>query len=144
MKVNYQIVKKAIDGGIDVLTDEEYATIQEHPTIGYRILMGAKSDLLQLGASIALSHHEKYDGSGYPQGLSGKDIPVEGRISAICDVFDALTSNRVYKSAAPIEEAVKILQDGRGSHFDPELLDVFLEHIETVKEIKVQYADTKK
>lgn len=125
------------------LTDEEFDAIKEHPSIGYRILMGAKSDLLQLGSSIALTHHEKYDGSGYPQGLIGDAIPIEGRISAICDVFDALTSDRVYKSAAPIEKAVKILQDGRGNHFDPELLDVFLDHLETVKEIKAQYADTK-
>jgi putative two-component system response regulator len=125
------------------LTDEEFDAIKEHSQIGYRMLMGAKSDLLQLGASIALTHHEKYDGSGYPKGLAGNEIPIEGRISAICDVFDALTSDRVYKSAAPVEKAVDILKDGRGTHFDPELLDIFLENIESVKVIKAKYADTK-
>jgi putative two-component system response regulator len=79
-----------------------------------------------MAATIAMTHHEKWDGSGYPNGLSGEDIPIEGRITAIADVFDALSSKRPYKEAFPIERCFEILREGRGSHFDPELLDVFL------------------
>lgn len=123
------------------LTDEEFAIIQQHPEIGYRILSDAKSDSLRLGASIAYTHHEKFDGSGYPRKLKGTAIPVEGRIAAISDVFDALTTNRVYKSAIEVDKAVEILKQGRGSHFDPDLLDIFLQNMETILRIKEQCAD---
>ncbi|OKY76563.1 MAG: hypothetical protein BM485_04875 [Desulfobulbaceae bacterium DB1] len=123
------------------LTDEEFRTIQLHPEIGYRILADAKSELLRLGASIAYTHHEKYDGSGYPRKLKGKDIPIEGRIAAICDVFDALTTNRVYKDAIPVDKAVDILVEGRGKHFDPELLDIFLNNMDEILRIREACAD---
>ncbi|MCK9297043.1 MAG: response regulator [Desulfobulbaceae bacterium] len=123
------------------LTDEEFAIIQQHPEIGYRILVDAKSDSLRLGASIAYTHHEKFDGSGYPRKLKGTAIPIEGRIAAISDVFDALTTNRVYKSAIGVDQAVEILKQGRGSHFDPDLLDIFLQNMETILRIKEQCAD---
>ncbi|MFO7760761.1 MAG: response regulator [Desulfobia sp.] len=123
------------------LTPEEFAVIKEHSVIGYRILSGSKSRLLNLGASIAWTHHEKFDGSGYPRGLKGKSIPIEGRIAAICDVFDALTSERVYKSSISIEKSLEILKEGRGSHFDPELLDIFLDNMEEVRKIKYDLAD---
>ncbi len=123
------------------LTDAEFRIIQLHPEIGYRILSEAKSELLRLGASIAYTHHEKFDGTGYPRKLRGKEIPIEGRIAAICDVFDALTTNRVYKDAIPVEQALAILREGRGKHFDPELLDIFLANIDAILHIREAWAD---
>lgn len=124
------------------LTPEEFTVIKEHAEIGYRILAESTSDLLRLGALIAYTHHEKFDGSGYPRGLVGEDIPIEGRISAICDVFDALTSDRVYKKAMPVDEAVEYMISQRGTHFDPKFLDIFVAQIEQFKKIKVEFADT--
>jgi HD-GYP domain-containing protein (c-di-GMP phosphodiesterase class II) len=108
------------------LTDSERAIMQTHARKGHGLLRGSSSPLLELAASIALTHHERWDGSGYPQGLAGEDIPLEGRIVAIADVFDAMTHDRVYRAALPLEEAVQLMRDGRGTHFDPTLLDVFL------------------
>ena len=123
------------------LTKEEFDIIKTHPEIGYRILVGSSSELLNLGASIAYTHHERYDGSGYPRGLSGKDIPIEGRIAAICDVFDALTSDRVYKAAMTTEKAIAVLHEGRGAHFDEELLAHFIEIIDVILVAKAKFAD---
>jgi putative two-component system response regulator len=109
------------------LTPEERAIVETHAEEGHRLLRGSSSRILDLAASIALSHHEKWDGSGYPRGLSGEEIPVEGRIVAIADVFDALTSDRVYRRAFSVEQAVAMMREQRGSHFDPILLDAFLE-----------------
>jgi len=125
------------------LTFEEFETMKRHSEIGYRILANSDSKLLDLAAIIAWTHHEKYDGSGYPRGLAGADIPIEGRIAAIADVFDALTSDRVYKSAFPVEKAVEIMREQRGRHFDPVLLDVFLDSLDEILEIKAEYADVK-
>ena len=124
------------------LTEEEFEQIKEHSEIGYRILSECKSAVLLLGATIAYSHHEKFDGSGYPRGLKGLDIPLEGRIAAICDVFDALTMNRVYKKAMPIEKALDIMKKGRGQHFDPELFDIFIDNLDDFVRIKEECADT--
>ncbi|MEA2435058.1 MAG: cyclic di-GMP phosphodiesterase [Actinomycetota bacterium] len=118
------------------LSPEEYELMQNHAEFGYRILAGSNSDLLDLAATIALTHHEKIDGSGYPKGLSGEEIPVEGRIAAIADVFDALTSDRVYRKAFQLGEALEIMKDGRGSHFDAGLLDLFLDSIDVALKIK--------
>jgi putative two-component system response regulator len=123
------------------LTVEEFANMKTHCEIGYRILSESTSDILSLGAEIALNHHEKYDGSGYPNGLSGEQIPITGRIAAICDVFDALTTERVYKKAIPADQALVIMIDGRGSHFDPRLLDHFLHNFETFAAIRGRFAD---
>jgi len=123
------------------LTEEEFEIIKTHTEIGYRILSGSNSDLLNLGASIAYSHHEKFDGTGYPKGLAGEDIPIEGRIAAICDVFDALTSDRVYKAAMSTEKALTILRDGRGNHFDPALLDSFIESLDEIIVLKAKFVD---
>jgi HD-GYP domain-containing protein (c-di-GMP phosphodiesterase class II) len=114
------------------LTAAERATMETHAETGHGLLRGSSSALLDLAASIALTHHEKWDGSGYPRGLAGDEIPIEGRIVAIADVFDALTHDRVYRAAIPFEQAVEILRDGRGAHFDPRLLDVFLELVAPV------------
>lgn len=118
------------------LTADERKQMEEHAAIGHRILAGSDSPLLDLAARIALTHHEKWDGSGYPNGLKGEDIPIEGRIAAVADVFDALTSDRVYRKAMPLDKALSILQEGRASHFDPEVLDRFFSSIDEVIAIR--------
>jgi putative two-component system response regulator len=118
--------------------------MKQHATIGYEILRGSQSELLDAAATIALTHHEKYDGSGYPRSLAGRDIALEGRIVAIADVFDALSSKRVYKPAYPLEQATQIMNDGRGKHFDPELLDLFWECLNDVLEIQARHSDAER
>ncbi len=123
------------------LTPEERAVIEQHALIGARILHGSEAKLLQVGEVIALSHHEKWDGSGYPYGLTGEEIPLYGRICAVVDVFDALTSKRPYKEAFSNEKACDILRAGRGTHFDPRVLDLFFAHFSEVLAIQQQYRD---
>ena len=118
------------------LNPEEYVVMQEHAMYGWRILAGARSQLLDLAAMIALTHHERCDGTGYPRGLRGDEIPLEGRVAAIADVFDAITSNRVYRKAMSLFDAVELMKAGRGSHFDPRLLDLFLDHIDEILTVK--------
>ena len=108
-------------------TPEERSIMEGHAAIGHRILADSESKLLQLAASIALHHHERIDGKGYPNRLAGTAIPVEGRIAAIADVFDALTTDRIYRKAFPVATAVSMLREGRGTQFDAELLDVFFD-----------------
>ena len=116
--------------------------MQRHTEMGFRILDGSGSDLLEEAAVIAISHHEKWDGGGYPRGLRRLEIPEPGRIVAVADVFDALTSRRVYKPAFSVERAVEIMTDGRGSHFDPEILDLFLGNLDEALEIRERFADS--
>jgi putative two-component system response regulator len=123
-------------------TPEEFETITRHTNMGYRILEGSEAELLKLAAMIALTHHEKFDGTGYPRRLAGESIPIEGRIAAIADAFDALTSKRVYKPAMPPEQATDIMRKDRGKHFDPDLLDVFLDSMDDVLKIRDQYTDS--
>ena len=108
------------------LDAEEWALMQSHTTIGAEILAGSSSALLQIAEEIALTHHERFDGTGYPQGLAGEAIPLAARITAICDVFDALRSQRVYKERWTLDDAVAELAAQRGRHFDPALVDAFL------------------
>jgi putative two-component system response regulator len=112
------------------LTAVERTDMQRHTVIGYEILSESESELLRVAATIALTHHERYDGRGYPQGLSGEQIPLEGRITAVADVFDALLSDRCYRPAMSVDEAVGLLERGRESQFDPEILDVLLQHLD--------------
>jgi putative two-component system response regulator len=107
------------------LNAEEWAVVKRHPLVGARILSGSDSDIIQLAEIVALTHHEKWDGSGYPRGLKGEDIPLVGRIVAICDVFDALTVRRPYKPAFPLKKAYSILRESSGSHFDPAVVQAF-------------------
>jgi len=109
------------------LTPDEWDMMKTHSQAGYDILRESASELLQLAAKIALTHHEKYDGSGYPNGLLGGSIPVCGRITAVVDVYDTLVSERAYKGAWPVQDAIDELKRGRGTHFDPDVLDAFLE-----------------
>ena len=115
--------------------------MRRHTTIGARILADSSSKLLQSGKVIALSHHERWDGSGYPDGLSGTDIPLCGRICAVADVFDAITSERPYKKACPNEEAFDVLLRGRGKHFDPKVVEVFFDRLDPILAVQAQYRD---
>jgi methanogenic corrinoid protein MtbC1 len=114
------------------LTPEERAIVETHAEEGHRLVRGSSSSILDMAATIALSHQEKWDGSGYPRGLAGESIPIEGRIVAVADVFDALTSDRVYRKAFSVEEAVQMMREQRGRHFDPVLLDAFMEVLGTL------------
>jgi putative two-component system response regulator len=108
------------------LTEKERSQVETHAEIGKQILQGSESPILKLAEAIAWTHHEKVDGSGYPRGLAGEEIPMPGRIAAVADVYDALTRERPYRQAMPLAEATALMADGRGSHFDPEVLDVFM------------------
>ncbi len=123
------------------LNEDELEIMKTHSRIGYDILKWSKSGYLKAGAVIAYSHHEKYDGTGYPIGLSGETIPILGRIVAIADVFDALTHERPYKKAWNIEDACTFLMEEKGKHFDPSLVDLFIEHLDEMKVIKSQFTD---
>ncbi|WP_204244844.1 MULTISPECIES: HD domain-containing phosphohydrolase [Aneurinibacillus] len=123
------------------LTKEEFEKMKQHTVIGHKILSGSDSQLLKLASEIALSHHEKYDGTGYPRGLSGADIPLSGRIVAVVDVFDALTSRRPYKAPYPNEKAYEIIRQGSGTHFDPLIVRLFFENLSEILRIQQQYQD---
>ena len=123
------------------LTPEEWAIMREHPVIGARIIGVHTIGLLHMAHDIALTHHERWDGSGYPRGLQGEDIPVVGRIVAVADVFDALTTQRPYKKAWPLNEAIAYIREQRGKHFDPRLVEVFLEQLPAVLEVKERWAE---
>ncbi len=145
------------------LTDEEFMMMQRHAGFGKRILTSCSLDdenqlrrhaqvganILEVGSSnilgmartIALTHHERWDGTGYPLGLQGEDIPLVGRIVAVADVFDALSSRRSYKKAFPLDQCVSVMQEGRGTHFDPTVLDAFMSIREQVVSVQLQFAD---
>lgn len=124
------------------LDAEEWEIMKSHSTIGAEILSGHDSELMLMAREIALNHHEKWDGSGYPHGLKGEDIPLVGRIVAISDVFDALTSERPYKKAWPVEEAVAEINRGAGHHFDPALVEAFNKVLPQVLEVREKYQET--
>lgn len=123
------------------LDAQEFEVMKQHAIFGYELLKGSSSKVLQAGAEIAKGHHEKFDGSGYPYGLKGTDIPIFSRIVAVADVFDALTSERPYKKAWELEAAVDFLTAGCGSHFDPDCVHAFLEAWEEVLEIRERYQE---
>ena len=123
------------------LTEEEFEIMKKHATFGYDLLKGSGSRVLQAGAEIALGHHEKFDGTGYPQGLKGEAIPLFSRIVAVADVFDALTSERPYKKAWNVEAAVDHLVAGSGTHFDPKCVQAFLTAWDDVMIIKQRYRE---
>ena len=123
------------------LTPEEMEVMKSHARLGFELLQGSGSEILRAGAEIAISHHEKYDGTGYPNALKGKDIPLYGRIVAVADVFDALTSERPYKKAWPLEDAVRFLEEGRGKHFDPMCIEAFLAGWDDVIAIRQRFQD---
>jgi hypothetical protein len=117
------------------LTPEERLVMQEHAIAGYNLLANSDSPMLVMGAVIAATHHEKWDGSGYPQGLKGEEIPLIGRVVALADVFDALSSRRCYKEAWPVEKVVETIRGDAGTHFDPSVIELFCNNLATVQQI---------
>ena len=134
MSVNTAILTKA--GALD---EDERVEMDRHTSYGHQIL--AQNDRLQMAADIAIGHHEKWDGSGYPNQLQGNDIPIEGRIVALADVFDALTSRRPYKEAWSVEKTMTYIQEQKGKHFDPELVNLFEQQLPAILAIKERWQD---
>ena len=124
------------------LTAGERALVERHPQIGWEILAGPDDEVFRLGANIALTHHERVDGAGYPRGLSGASIPVEGRIATVADVFDALTHDRVYRPAFGPDRALDMLRQDSGTRFDPEILEAFERVVAEILETARQYPDS--
>ena len=118
------------------LTAEEREAMERHTVVGHRIFAHFESELSRIAASIALTHHERFDGSGYPQGLEGDEIPIEGRITAVADVFDALLTDRSYRSALSTDEAVAVMREGTGTQFDPDVVGVLLDNLEVALTIR--------
>lgn len=114
----------------------EWETVKSHTTVGAEMLSGSTSVVLEMGAIIALTHHERWDGSGYPRNLRGDSIPLSGRICALADVFDALTTPRAYKREVPLPEALELIEEASGQLFDPEVVKVFKVHYEDIISIR--------
>lgn len=123
------------------LTYEEFEIMKTHAELGYEMLRHSKREILQTAATIAYTHHEKYNGTGYPKGLKGEEIPIEGRITAVADVFDALGHDRCYKKAWELEKIVALFQEERGEHFDPQLIDLFMENLDEFVAIGARLQD---
>lgn len=123
------------------LDEQEWEVMKQHTVIGRNILSGSDSFVIQMADEIASAHHEKWDGSGYPNGLKGSEIPLWGRISAIADVFDALTTERPYKKAFSLDQSLEILKQCRGTHFDPDVFDAFFSVLDEILEIRRRYDD---
>lgn len=119
----------------------EWETMKTHVEIGHRLLEGDDSDLMRLASEIAYNHHEKWDGGGYPRGLSGEDIPLAGRIASLADVFDALISKRPYKKPWSVEDAVSYIKENSGKHFDPQVVEAFVRELPRVLEIHERFAE---
>ena len=140
----FSLMQRHCEYGADICShsvDGGNSLPKEHALMGVRLMESCTSPLLKMATRIAATHHEKWDGSGYPNGLCGEEIPIEGRITAVADVFDALSSKRPYKDAFPAEKCIAILKEGRGQHFDPQLVDLFFNRMDEVLEIRDQFAD---
>ena len=130
------------------ISEAEWEVMKQHPTLGHDAIAKAlskteaSSEFLEIAKEIVYSHHEKWDGSGYPQGLAGYNIPVSARLMALADVYDALICRRIYKKAAPHAQAVKIIVDGRGTHFDPDMVDAFSAIEQEFHAIAERFADS--
>lgn len=123
------------------LTEEEHDIIKSHTKIGHQLLRGSKRELLRTAAIVAEQHHEKWDGTGYPAGRKGEEIHLFGRITAVADVFDALSAERVYKAAWPLEKIENLFREERGRHFDPAIIDVFFQELPKLLEIRERLTD---
>jgi len=123
------------------LTQEEKKIMDDHALLGYEMLKHSKRPLLKIAAAIAYEHHEKYDGTGYPRGLVGEEISIYGRITALADVFDALGSDRCYKKAWEDEKIFNMINEEKGKHFDPKLVDIFFQHIDEFCELRDRFKD---
>ena len=127
---------------IQQVPDSEVAILRKHTEIGARIMDAGSSPILEMARRIAQTHHERWDGNGYPLGLAGDDIPLEGRITAVADVFDALSSRRPYKPPFPLQKCFAIMEEGRGTQFDPQVLDAFFERRDDIVRVQIDSADT--
>jgi putative two-component system response regulator len=141
----HDVGKVAIPDGIlfkpGRLSAQEFEVMKGHAEAGYEMLVGSESEVVQLGAEIARTHHERWDGTGYPRKLNGEEIPVEGRIAAVADVFDALTSRRSYRAAFPVGIAIQKIRDEGDRHFDPRVLSTFLGSLTEVERIRQKFED---
>ncbi len=140
----FDMMKKHCEFGrkiIQPMTDTEWKVLRDHTDVGAMIMQLSSSPVMKMAAVIAQTHHEKWDGSGYPRGLSGEAIPIEGRIIAVADVYDALSSRRPYKPAFPRQKCFAILEEGRGRHFDPRVLDAFFVCSREIEQIQAELAD---
>jgi putative two-component system response regulator len=124
----------------EYLNDEEFDVMKKHTNMGYEILQGSKSKLLQVAATIARYHHEKFDGTGYPEGLKDYDIPLAARICALCDVFDALMSRRPYKEPWTLEDTLREIDRRIGTHFDPDLVKAFKQALPEILEVQKKFS----
>jgi excisionase family DNA binding protein len=138
--VGMAAISYAVTGRPGPLTPAERRELEQHPALGHAMLDGSDAELLDVAAEIAFTHHERYDGAGYPRGLAGEEIPIAGRIAAVADAFDALTTDRVYRNAGTVEQAVEILRAERGHHFDPRVVDAFLEVVDEAAAIRDRHA----
>lgn len=144
MTEQYEIMKSHCAIGKEIiqpLPQQDAALLRSHARMGASMLHVPSSPLLMLAARIAQTHHEWWNGSGYPLGLKGEDIPIEGRMTAVADVYDALSTRRCYKEAFPREKCFQILEEGRGTHFDPKILDAFFNGAEQIVQIQLDYID---
>lgn len=123
------------------LTDQEMEIMKTHTIIGEKMLSGSPSEILKMAQVIAITHHERWDGQGYPKGLAGLDIPIEGRIVILADIFDALTSERPYKQAWALDETIEFIKQQNGQIFDPEMVDLFLQNLTEINRVKEDYCD---
>jgi putative two-component system response regulator len=140
----FEIMRKHSGFGkriMHTLPENDSNVLRSHTELGSRLLGETESPILAMASVIAMSHHEKWDGSGYPLGLAGEDIPIEGRITAVADVFDALSSKRPYKPAFPLNQCLEILEQGRGTHFDPQALDAFFRCRPQIVATQLRHAD---
>jgi putative two-component system response regulator len=143
--VEYELMQKHCGFGkkiVDCVPERDAKILRGHTELGARIMDVGRSPVLEVAKRIALTHHERWDGSGYPLGLSGEDIPLEGRITAVADVFDALKSPRSYKAAFSLDKCLQILEDGRGTQFDPAVLDAFFARRNEIVQVQLDLADT--
>ena len=140
----FELMKQHCDFGkkiIEPMSDEEWKIVQRHTDVGSTIMEISSSPVMKMAGVIAQTHHEKWNGTGYPHGLAGEDIPIEGRITAVADVYDALSSPRSYKEPFPLEKCLTIMEEGRGQHFDPRVLDAFYACLESVRKVQAEWAD---
>ena len=141
----YSIVKNHCRLGkhmFEQMDERQWAFAKQHSEMGSELLRASESPLIQMASRIALTHHEHWDGSGYPLGLSGEAIPLEGRITAVADVFDALCSERPYKAAFPITECFRIIEERSGSQFDPAVVEAFMRSKNAIVNVQIELADT--
>jgi putative two-component system response regulator len=122
------------------LTPEEWVEMKKHPEYGAKILGGSDNELIQMSATVAWCHHERWDGKGYPRGLGGADIPIEARIASLADVFDALTSRRIYKPSFSLQETLELINKESGTQFDPTVVEAFHRCLPKIIPIMEEYA----